>query len=153
MKMSLLFDQFGTPARKPILTLDGNIGDHHRQYSLVYVYPCNPVWHRSSSHRSGARAQIIVIQDLRLAPRKKRSRRRLLIRSTTHTPDQPVERSQSPHWFVDLTAPALQHSHITDPVFHDLSRAASQHPCTRYISIRPPPLNSPEPSPAALGAS
>ena len=83
------------PARKPILTLDTNIGDHHRQHSLVYVYPCNPVWHCSSSHRSGARAQ---------------------------------------------------------PVFHNLSRAASQHLYTRYASIKPP-LSLPAPSQAALGSS
>jgi hypothetical protein len=33
--------------------------------------------------------------------------RRPLIRSTTHTPDHPIHRSQFLHWFVDLTAPSI----------------------------------------------
>ena len=35
---------------------------------------------------------------------------RLVIRSTTHTPDQPVLRSRWPQWFVNLAAPRQHQS-------------------------------------------
>jgi len=82
-----------------------------------------------------------VIQALRLAPWPKCSRRRPLIRSTTHTPDHPVDRSLWPQWFVDLAAHGLQQSASNRSVFHPFSRALSQHCYPKHtLLIRPQSL-------------
>jgi hypothetical protein len=53
----------------------------------------------------------------------------------THAPDQPIDRSRLPHWFVDLAAPCRDQSLKRGTDFHEVSRAASLVMCPGRVAL------------------
>jgi hypothetical protein len=90
---------------KLVFSLDFNVSDHHGEHPLVYINSGNPVSHLRllAGTERVPKNKLLRVSGYRRAD----ATRRPLIRSTTHTPDHPIDRSQFLHWFVDLTVPSI----------------------------------------------
>ena len=114
-----------TPPRKFVVPVRRDVRDHDRQHPLVHVNPCHPIRHRpllaAGAERvptlrySGSQARAAATGDTATPTHS----------LNTHTPDHPIQRSQSPHWHADLAAPNRHQSPKSGPDYHAVSRAVS----------------------------